>query len=663
MPAKLLKQGIDDVVRVSDARMSGTSFGTVVLHVAPESAIGGPLAIVQNGDEIVLDTAARRIDLASPETRSSGAWRQFRPAAAALRSRLRQDVPGAYRAGATWAAISISSENGPSVSRKLFFVALAIFLFIAQRGAYQGYFQNDDLDNLAFTRELPVGDFLVPFVYPRVYPNNFRPTGHLVYRLLGQTAGLRYTPYIFLIQLVHFANCILLWLILKRLDLPDVAAGCGVLFFAFNMAVFDVFWMPMYVFDLLCGCFCLLSLLAYLNGRWVLALLAMWVAYRAKEVAIMLPVLFLWHSGRRRALPVMALSLILGVQALVQNHARPDSDYTLHLDLARVWKCVEFYAGRVFLVPYAGLLILLLPVLLRDRRVLLGVAGFGALLAPMLLLPGRLSSAYLYVPLFSLAIAAAVVAARSSSVALAILLAAWLPWNYVNLRLQRNTVLADAPARRAFSEQLFAFNRAHPEILAYVYGGAPVNPYGTHAIVKLAHAVGAPLRFVTLEDPQLPEVLSARSVALVSWDHTRLRTVLKTPQSRDASYLKMSEETPLWQLGAGWYPLEGAFRWTQPEASVRLERPAGASRFELAVNIGPQYIRAVRHSHVTVLLNGAIIGESEFTTPGWQTVRWPLPPAAPGPAHITIRVTPEFYANRKLGIAVGGLGFGSGPAH
>ena len=49
MPRMLLRQGINDVVRISDARMSGTSFGTVVLHVAPESAIGGPLSLVANG--------------------------------------------------------------------------------------------------------------------------------------------------------------------------------------------------------------------------------------------------------------------------------------------------------------------------------------------------------------------------------------------------------------------------------------------------------------------------------------------------------------------------------------------------------------------------------------------------------------------------------------
>jgi dihydroxy-acid dehydratase len=63
MPRKLLERGVTDMVRISDARMSGTSFGTVVLHVAPESAVGGPLAIVRTGDEIVLDVPRRRLDV------------------------------------------------------------------------------------------------------------------------------------------------------------------------------------------------------------------------------------------------------------------------------------------------------------------------------------------------------------------------------------------------------------------------------------------------------------------------------------------------------------------------------------------------------------------------------------------------------------------------
>jgi dihydroxy-acid dehydratase len=63
IPKKLLAQGVTDMVRVSDARMSGTAFGTVVLHVAPESAAGGPLRAVQDGDPIVLDVDAERLDL------------------------------------------------------------------------------------------------------------------------------------------------------------------------------------------------------------------------------------------------------------------------------------------------------------------------------------------------------------------------------------------------------------------------------------------------------------------------------------------------------------------------------------------------------------------------------------------------------------------------
>lgn len=63
LPPKILKKGITDMVRISDARMSGTAYGTVVLHTAPEAAVGGPLAVVENGDMIELDVEARRIHL------------------------------------------------------------------------------------------------------------------------------------------------------------------------------------------------------------------------------------------------------------------------------------------------------------------------------------------------------------------------------------------------------------------------------------------------------------------------------------------------------------------------------------------------------------------------------------------------------------------------
>jgi dihydroxy-acid dehydratase len=63
IPDKLLREGVRDMVRISDARMSGTSYGTCVLHVAPESFVGGPLALVQDGDLITLDVAERRLHL------------------------------------------------------------------------------------------------------------------------------------------------------------------------------------------------------------------------------------------------------------------------------------------------------------------------------------------------------------------------------------------------------------------------------------------------------------------------------------------------------------------------------------------------------------------------------------------------------------------------
>jgi L-arabonate dehydrase len=80
MPKVLLDRGIDDVVRISDARMSGTSFGTVVLHVAPEAAVGGPLNAVRTGDEIELDVAARRLELRVPAGEIQQRLSFFRPA-------------------------------------------------------------------------------------------------------------------------------------------------------------------------------------------------------------------------------------------------------------------------------------------------------------------------------------------------------------------------------------------------------------------------------------------------------------------------------------------------------------------------------------------------------------------------------------------------------
>ncbi|MEE9250253.1 MAG: dihydroxy-acid dehydratase, partial [Alphaproteobacteria bacterium] len=89
LPAKILEKGITDMIRVSDARMSGTAYGTVVLHAVPEAAAGGPLALVRDGDMIELDVPARRLHLEVSDDELAGRRRAWTPPQAPM--------PGGYQ--------------------------------------------------------------------------------------------------------------------------------------------------------------------------------------------------------------------------------------------------------------------------------------------------------------------------------------------------------------------------------------------------------------------------------------------------------------------------------------------------------------------------------------------------------------------------------------
>jgi len=89
MPRVLLNRGIDDMVRISDARMSGTAYGTVVLHTAPEAAAGGPLALVRDGDTIKLDVKNRRLDMKVDDAELAKRKAQWKPPAKPARGYLR----------------------------------------------------------------------------------------------------------------------------------------------------------------------------------------------------------------------------------------------------------------------------------------------------------------------------------------------------------------------------------------------------------------------------------------------------------------------------------------------------------------------------------------------------------------------------------------------
>ena len=110
IPKKLLEQGVRDMVRISDARMSGTSYGACILHVAPESFVGGPLALVQDGDIIELDVPDRRLS-------SEGVRRGAGPPARRVEAATARPTPGAL-APSTPATCSRPTRDATSTSSK-----------------------------------------------------------------------------------------------------------------------------------------------------------------------------------------------------------------------------------------------------------------------------------------------------------------------------------------------------------------------------------------------------------------------------------------------------------------------------------------------------------------------------------------------------------------
>ena len=110
LPAKLLARGITDMVRISDARMSGTAYGTVVLHVCPEAALGGPLALVREGDWIELDVAARRLHLEVDEAELAAPPRGVDCAGAGFQGRLPGPVCAACDAGGQGRGLRFSAR-------------------------------------------------------------------------------------------------------------------------------------------------------------------------------------------------------------------------------------------------------------------------------------------------------------------------------------------------------------------------------------------------------------------------------------------------------------------------------------------------------------------------------------------------------------------------
>jgi hypothetical protein len=146
----------------------------------------------------------------------------------------------------------------------LFFLLAAAFL-VLNRSAYRGYFQDDEIGNISWTRLSPTSAYLWGALTP-VYDQSYRAVGFFYFHLAERAFGLDFPKYVAVIHALHLLTVWLLWMTMRRLGISPVAAGAGCLFFALHAALFDAFWKPMYVFDLLCGTFCLASLLLWSRG-------------------------------------------------------------------------------------------------------------------------------------------------------------------------------------------------------------------------------------------------------------------------------------------------------------------------------------------------------------------------------------------------------------
>lgn len=398
--------------------------------------------------------------------------------------------------------------------------ALFLALFAGINGrAYLGYFSDDDLDNLAWTSYVGIGEFAKGFVDPRVSPHNFRPVGHIYFWIMGRLAGENFIPYVAVIQALHFVNATLLWFLLRRLGYEARSCWVAVFIWTFHFALFDAVWKPMYIFDVTCGLFCLLTLHAWLRERWLLAGLAFWCAYKAKEVALFLPAvitLYEFTIGRRRwkpLLPLFAVSASFGLQALLAPKG-PETDYTLKFTWHALCKTVPFYFAAAGAI---GIVVLSLPGLERHRR--WSLAGALLMLAPLLFLPGRLFAVYLYVPLLIGAAAYALPLRGNAGVIL--MLGLWSVYTYRELRTQWRAYLPWAAEQRAFVTQLGDFSRRNADLKTLIYTLPPpaTNAWGPPGAVRwISRNPNIEVRYE--ERPKLPP---PAGTGIVAWNAVRKR--------------------------------------------------------------------------------------------------------------------------------------------
>jgi hypothetical protein len=518
---------------------------------------------------------------------------------------------------------------------------------VANRGAYRGYFSDDDLDNLSQGRDAELSYYGKMLLNPKFGGDtNFRPAAALYYHWMPRAFSLRFGPYVATIHALHLLNVLLMWLVARSLRTSRMGACAAALLFAFHMGVFQVYWQPMYVFDLVCGTFTLLTILAYVHRQIVLGVILFWLALKSKEVVILLPLVlaaYEFYLGERkwkRLIPFAVITLAVGMEALIFN-AHRDNAYSLRLTPSAVWTTAQFYAPKVTLLPTwlalaASMAMIAVGLSVNDRRARFGIVTFLAMLAPSLLLPGRLFGAYIYVALIGLAIA---ISAVKRPAWLMIFFVLWIPWNYRQMRMDRKAELALADERRAWVTSVAGFVRGHPEPTTFVYDGVPAGmaPHGFAGALRALHPAGTPITVVWADATEARAALTSPDVVIVSWDYPKT-TIL--PRVADAPYVLSQHIAPLWQLGDGWIEDGNTFRWIAPHATARLATLPGATQFQLKVIVAPAYIHALGEGFIQVSLNHEHIGTATMQHAGPITYHFSVSAGLKDPVEVEFDVSP-----------------------
>lgn len=551
----------------------------------------------------------------------------------------------------------------------LLWLALAALFVVVNLSAYRGFFMDDDLDNLPWTRDTRSAVWIKGITSFRYSPQNFRPAGHYFYRFMSRAVELDFKYWVAALHLLHLINVWLLWLLLRKLGVNLWGAAAGALFFAIHAAAFDAYYKVMFVFDVTVTFWILVTFLVYLRGQWLLALIPFWFAYKSKELAVTLPAVLLLYEfllGEKRwkrVIPFAALAASFTVQAALTNRGT-DNTYTLRFTREAFWECLQFYASSVFLIPFAGFLLAPLALFVKDRRVRFGIISSVVFLSPLLFLPGRLFTVYLYLPLIAASIAVGFLAEKAPRAAVLIVFALWLPWMVFNLEMQRRPYMEIARENKAYVASAGEFMRRHPDIKTLIINGGPKGMARWGIVGSFRWYTRDPgMHFYSLDDEEGRANAGREGTAVISWDQQRRRMFVRAgaTASQLESYLDMRQDIPVNQLGRGWFPLEDGYRWTEPVSRTTLRYPAGAREFELQISLGPMQKHELGRVAVEALVDGQSLGKRSFSNEGYSSARWKLPGGLPEKVEVELRVDPAFRPSngdtRVLGVAVVAIGF------